>query len=356
LRHPTDRRSLFEEALTVTEHIPKVRRIARLLPASSLWVCLVLPAWGATLDASAINNAQYSSKRTSKDSVDPAVVKAEILLDRAQFSPGEIDGKLGANAQKALKAFALANGLPTSDALTADSWTKLVATSQDPVIIEYKITEGDVKGPFLKRLPSKLEDMKDLKSLDYSSPREGIAERFHMSEALLVLLNPGKQFDKAGDTISVANVLNKRSATIGRIEVYKTIQAVKVFDPSGAMVAFFPASVGSEEKPTPTGTFKVSSSDANPNYRYNPDYKFKGVKTKKPFTIGPGPNNPVGSYWIGLSAEGYGIHGTPNPSKVGKSESHGCVRLTNWDVAWLGKNVKKGTPVAFIDEPQADRK
>jgi lipoprotein-anchoring transpeptidase ErfK/SrfK len=103
---------------------------------------------------------------------------------------------------------------------------------------------------------------------------------------------------------------------------------------------------------TPTGTLKVISSDANPNYRYNPDYKFKGVKTKKPFTIDPGPNNPAGSYWIGLSAESYGIHGTPNPSKVGKSESHGCVRLTNWDVTWLGKNVKKGTPVAFIDEPQ----
>ena len=103
---------------------------------------------------------------------------------------------------------------------------------------------------------------------------------------------------------------------------------------------------------TPTGTLKVISSDANPNYRYNPDYKFKGVKTKKPFTIEPGPNNPAGSYWIGLSAESYGIHGTPNPSKVGKSESHGCVRLTNWDVTWLGKNVKKGTPVAFIDEPQ----
>jgi lipoprotein-anchoring transpeptidase ErfK/SrfK len=144
-------------------------------------------------------------------------------------------------------------------------------------------------------------------------------------------------------------VLSRPSATIGKIEVYKAIESVKAFDASGALVAYFPASIGSEEKPTPTGTLKVVSSNANPNYRYNPDYKFKGVKTKKPFDIMPGPNNPVGSYWIGLSAEGYGIHGTPNPSKVGKSESHGCVRLTNWDVAWLGKNVKKGTQVVFID-------
>ena len=344
---------------------PKVPGIGRLVTVSSLaafsslWifsslgVLLALPAWGATaLDPSAINNAQYSSKRTSQDKLDPAVVKAEILLDRAQFSPGEIDGKLSDNVRKALKEFARANGLPPGDALTADLWTKLVATSPDPVITEYRITESDVKGPFLKKLPAKMEDMKALKSLGYSSPREGIAERFHMSESLLTLLNPGKRFDKVGDTISVANVLGKPAAAVGRIEVYKTLQAVKAFDASGAMVAFFPASVGSEEKPTPTGTFKVTSSDANPTYRYNPDYKFKGVKSKKPFTIAPGPNNPVGSYWIGLSAEGYGIHGTPNPGKVGKSESHGCVRLTNWDVAWLGKNVKKGTPVAFIDEPQ----
>ena len=140
--------------------------------------------------------------------------------------------------------------------------------------------------------------------------------------------------------------------TIGRIEVDKSRQTVRAFDPSGALIAFFPATVGSDEKPTPTGSLKVVSADANPNYRYNPDYQFKGVKTKQAFTIKPGPNNPVGSFWIGLSAEGYGIHGTPNPSKISKSESHGCVRLTNWDVNWLGANVKKGTPVVFVDEPQ----
>ena len=335
---------------------PEAIAIRRLLTASGLWMLLILPASAATLDASAINNAQYSSKRTSKDKVDPAVVKAEILLDRAQFSPGEIDGKLGDNAQKALKEFASANGLSPGDALTPEVWTKLAATSQDPVITDYKITESDIKGPFLKKLPAKMEDMKSLKSLDYTSPREAIAERFHMSEQLLAVLNPGKRFDRAGETIAVANLPAKPAATVGRIEVDKNLEEVKVFDPSGALVAFFPASIGSEEKPTPTGTVKVISSDPNPNYRYNPEYKFKGVKTKKPFTIKPGPNNPVGSYWIGLSAEGYGIHGTPNPGRVGKSQSHGCVRLTNWDAAWLGKNVRKGTPVAFIDQPQGGQK
>jgi lipoprotein-anchoring transpeptidase ErfK/SrfK len=121
-------------------------------------------------------------------------------------------------------------------------------------------------------------------------------------------------------------------------------------------VAFFPATVGSEEKPTPTGSLKVVSADANPNYRYNPDYKFKGVKSTKAFTIKPGPNNPAGSYWIGLSAEGFGIHGTPHPSKISKAESHGCVRLTNWDANLLGASVKKGTPVAFVDDSVGAKK
>jgi lipoprotein-anchoring transpeptidase ErfK/SrfK len=214
-----------------------------------------------------------------------------------------------------------------------------------------------VKGPFLEKLPAKMEDMKSLKALSYTSPREALAEKFHMSEDLLAALNPGKKFDRAGETIFVANVLNKQAKlTIGRIEVDKSRQTVKAFDPSGALIAFFPATVGSEEKSTPNGSFKVVSADANPNYRYNPDYKFKGVKSRQAFTIKPGPNNPAGSYWIGLSAEGYGIHGTPNPSKVSKSESHGCVRLTNWDVGLLGGNIKKGTPVVFVDEPQGGGK
>jgi lipoprotein-anchoring transpeptidase ErfK/SrfK len=174
---------------------------------------------------------------------------------------------------------------------------------------------------------------------------------------LLAALNSGKKLDRAGEIILVANVSNKPSKlTIGRIEVDKTRQTVKAFDPSGALVAFFPATVGSDEKPTPSGSVKVVSADANPNYRYNPDYKFKGVKSREAFDIKPGPNNPAGSFWIGLSAEGYGIHGTPNPSKVSKSESHGCVRLTNWDVGLLGRNIKKGTPVVFVDGSKDARK
>ena len=318
---------------------------------------LVLPAAGASLDAAAINSAEFSSKSAGEDKVDAVIIKAQVLLDRAKFSPGEIDGKLGENAQKALRAFAEAKGMVSGKALTPEVWKALSATSTDPSVVEYTISENDVKGPFLEKLPAKMEDMKDLKALNYTGPREAIAEKFHMSEGLLAALNPGKKFDRAGEIILVANVLNKQTKlTIGRIEVDKSRQTVRAFDPSGALIAFFPATVGSEEKPTPKGSFKVVSADANPNYRYNPDYKFKGVKSRQAFTIQPGPNNPAGSYWIGLSAEGYGIHGTANPSKISKSESHGCVRLTNWDVILLGSNVKKGTPVVFLDEPQGSKK
>jgi lipoprotein-anchoring transpeptidase ErfK/SrfK len=318
---------------------------------------LVFPAVAAGLDAAAINNAEFRTKPPAEDKIDPAVVKAQVLLDRAQFSPGEIDGKLGENAQKALRAFAEAKGLAADKSLTPEVWATLVGTSNDAAITEYTISENDVRGPFLKKLPAKLEDMKTLNALNYTSPREAIAEKFHLSEALLSTLNPGKKFDRAGETIFVAGVGSQQTKlTIGRIEVDKSRQTVKAFDPSGALVAFFPATVGSKEKPTPSGSFKVVSVDPRPTYRYNPDYKFKGVRSKRPFTINPGPNNPVGSYWIGLSAEGYGIHGTPEPSKVSKTESHGCVRLTNWDVGLLAGNIKKGTPVVFVDAPQGDRK
>lgn len=313
-----------------------------------------LPAFAAEMTPDAVNSAQPSKKTLSNEKPTPAGVRLQVLLDRAQFSPGEIDGRFGENAKKALRAYAEARQLPSSDGLTEDVWKALTQADDRPVMTTYTITEQDVAGPFLRKLPSKLEDMKGIPRLGFTSPREALAEKFHMSEQLLAALNPGRHLDRAGDTIVVVDTTSGRGgapAKADRIEVDKVRQTVKLFDKLNALIGFYPATVGSEEKPSPSGTLKVTEVSRNPFYRYNPDYHFKGVRSRKPFTIKPGPNNPVGTVWINLSAESYGIHGTPSPEKISKAESHGCVRLTNWDAERVAASVAKGTPVAFVESP-----
>jgi lipoprotein-anchoring transpeptidase ErfK/SrfK len=312
--------------------------------------CVTSSAFGTEINGASINSAEPSKTTLSNGKPTPAGIRLQVLLDRAHFSPGEIDGRFGENAKKALRAYAEAQQLPSSDDVTDEVWNKLAADDR-PVIANYTVEEKDVAGPFLRKLPARMEDMKDIPKLGYISPREGLAEKFHMSEQLLAALNPGQRFDRAGDSIVVVDTgADQDPEKADRVEVDKNRQTVKLFDKANALIGFYPATVGSQEKPSPLGTLKVTEIDRNPTYRYNPAYHFKGVHSRKPFTIRPGPNNPVGTVWINLSADGYGIHGTPFPGKVSKAESHGCVRLTNWDAERVAQRLSKGTPVAFLDD------
>jgi len=313
-------------------------------------VRMAMPAHAQAFDLATVNDADLKAK--VEKGISPAVIKAQVLLDRARFSPGVIDGRDGENVQNATKAFEKEKGLTVDGKLDEELWTKLTETSSDPVLIEYAITDEDVKGPFVERIPDKLEEQAHLDRLGYTSAEELLAERFHMDADLLKALNPGKSFDKAGTSVLVANVDVESSGEPGKvakIEVVKSERVLRALAEDGSLIAVYPASIGSEEKPAPSGTHKVKGIARNPTYTYDPKYAFKGVDAKEKFVVKPGPNNPVGSVWIDLSVESFGIHGTPDPDKVGKAYSQGCVRLTNWDVEELAKMVRRGAEVAFLD-------
>jgi len=231
-------------------------------------------------------------------------------------------------------------------------WAALSKDAQ-PALTDYVITPEDVKGPFLAKVPTDMAQMAKLPAMSFTGPVQELAERFHMDPALLKSLNPGADFNAAGTRIVVAAVGTDRlKVPVSRIEVDKTKRQVRAYGPGDLLVAVYPATVGSAERPAPSGEWAVRAVAPNPTYTYDPSRLTFGKASNGKLTIPPGPNNPVGSTWIDLTKDTYGIHGTPDPRLVGKVASHGCVRLTNWDVRQLSQAVKKGTKVDFVGVEQ----
>jgi lipoprotein-anchoring transpeptidase ErfK/SrfK len=275
---------------------------------------------------------------------DPALALLQILLDRAGASPGVIDGFDGDNLRKAILAFQMMSGLPPDGQLTADVVARLEVPG-DAVGI-YAISAEDaaaIGGP----IPVDYAEKAALEYLGYESVAELLAERFHMDIGLLAALNPSSEF-AVGDSINVAMTGTSRQGIATWIEADKTLRQVRVYGIDGVLLAAYPATIGSEENPSPTGTYVVETATPMPGYTYNPKINFQQGDNAQVLTIPPGPNGPVGSMWIALSKPSFGIHGTPEPSMIDKTGSHGCIRLTNWDAEELAAMIGPGVTVDFL--------
>ena len=300
-----------------------------------------------------------STTKTAATTANDAL-STQVALDRAGFSPGVLDGRAGGNTRKALDAYTKANGGPPP---------AIEATAK------YRITEADAAGPFEPEIPTDLVEQSKLKTLGYRTLLEALAERYHATPALLQRLNPGATFT-AGEEITVPNVdpmqlpvdapkteakptpAEKKAETQAAqqaakekpavtVTVSKAISALTVTDAGGKVIMYAPVTTGSEHDPLPIGEWKVNGVGLNPTFRYNPELFWDANPAHSKAVIPAGPNNPVGLVWIDISKEHYGIHGSPEPANIGRSESHGCVRLSNWDALRLAAMVKPGTPVVF---------
>lgn len=279
-----------------------------------------------------------------------SIVKAQVLLARQGVSPGEIDGLDGDNYRKAVAQFRRRENLGDGHAVDAATWQALRGDTSTDIVSDYNVTKEDTRYRFSRRIPHDYARQARMKRLSYRNPSEMFAERFRMSEGLLRALNPRARYRSPDETLHVVRVREEPPAKEAKlIEADKTSGSVRALDKAGKAIAIYPATIGSEDTPSPQGEFQIVRVVNNPSYHYDPVKNFQQGRNKRRLVLAKGPNNPVGTVWIELSKPTFGIHGTPEPSRIGKTSSHGCIRLTNWDAEELARMVKPGTTVRFVE-------
>ena len=302
--------------------------------------------------------------------VDRSVLHVQVILDRLGFGPGVLDGRGGQSLVAALKGFQEARGLPITGKTDARTLGTLYQYRAKRPVAAVTLTRAMLAGPYINPLPKDYALQAKLPTIGYRTPMEKLGEMFHTTPAVLIALNSPTTRLKVGSKIVVPNALpgsrdydpklrgdwrqtlsmlnvDAQQPTADHVVVDKSDAVLRVLDKNDKLIAQFSATMGSSKDPLPIGTWKIYGADYNPKFHYNPDLFWDAKKDDDPAMLPAGPNGPVGVVWIDLSKEHYGIHGTPNPETIGRAESHGCIRLTNWDAARLAMMIKPGTKAVF---------
>lgn len=319
---------------------------------------------------SAASETPPSQPSEPKAEFDRDTMHLQVLLDRAGFSPGIIDAKKGKNLESALRGFQEANDLEVTG--TADPETRQLLLAHDPrqATRRLRLDPPSFGRPFVMPIPKNPEEKAKLDALNYRNLLEEYAERFHTTPEVLIALNGGDAPIGVGQVLEFPNVL-PRSRDYGdqlssehremfnalnvepqpargdHIIVDKSDSVLRVFDADDKLVAQFPVTTGSEKDPLPLGNWKVTTYAFLPPFDYQPDLFWDVDDGDAEVSMPPGPNGPVGVAWLDLTKEHYGIHGTPDPSTIGYTQSHGCIRMTNWDVLTLTRMLKPGFKAKF---------
>ncbi len=315
--------------------------LAALFPAALALASL--PA--ASQSTTGTDTAPPKSATSASDASISTTLRAQVLLERAHFSPGVIDGLTGSNTRRALRAYQDAHDLPVTGEAD-DATMSSLGGEGAPVLVSYTLTESDVAGPFAET-PEGPEAMSKVDALPYASVEEKVSEQFHVTPGWLRKHNPGVAL-AAGSKLTVPDLSGATELpTPARIVVDESDRSLLLQDEAGKVLAHFPVTTGSAEFPLPIGEWKINGVATDPVWRFDPKLISGTAKDAKAADIPPGPNNPVGVVWMDLSKPHYGIHGTPDPERIGKTASNGCIRMTNWSATAVSKVVSPGMPVTM---------